>query len=98
VHDRLSPLLNDIVRRARRAKVVRNDLAVSDLGMMIAMLCTVAEVAGDADPELWRRYLAMSLDGVKPGGSKLPVKPLDEETMRRAMATHKQTMSRPTTD
>lgn len=94
VHDRLSPLLNDIVRRARRAKVVRNDLAASDLGMMITMLCAVAEVAGDADPELWRRYLAMSLDGIKPGGSRLPVKALDDETLRRAMATHKQSLAR----
>ena len=94
VHDRLSPPLNDIVRRARRAKVVRSDLEVTDVGMMITMLCAVAEVAGDADPNLWRRYLALSLDGIKPGGSKLPVKALDEATMRQAMATHKEAFSR----
>ena len=93
VHDQLSGPLNEIVRRAKRAGVVRKDLEQTDVGILIAMLCAVTEVAGEADPELWRRYLTITLDGIKPGGSKLPVKALDEPTMRRAMATHKQAVA-----
>jgi hypothetical protein len=96
VQERLSQPLNDIVGRARRAKVVRRDLEVGDLGMIIVMLCAVAEIAGDADPELWRRYLTLTLDGIKPGGSKLPVKALDEQAMRDAVANHKQAIARST--
>ena len=94
IHERLSPSLNDIVRRAKRAGVVRKDLEPTDLGIVIAMLCAVTEVAGEADPELWRRYLAITLDGIRPGGSKLPVPALDEQVMRHAMATHKQAVAR----
>jgi AcrR family transcriptional regulator len=89
VQDRISVPLNDIVRRARRAHVVRRDLEPSDIGMIIAMLCTVADISGDTDPELWRRYLALCLDGLRPDAPKLPVKALDEAQMRRALATHK---------
>lgn len=90
VQQRMSQPINDVVRRARRANVIRRDIEVSDVGMMIAMLCTVAEISGDANPELWRRYLTLALDSLKPGGSRLPVKALDEQAMREAMATHKQ--------
>jgi AcrR family transcriptional regulator len=96
VQQRLSQPLNDIVGRARRAKVVRRDLEVSDVGMMIVMLCAVAEIAGDTDPELWRRYLTLALDGIKPGGTKLPVKALDEQALSDAVATHKQAIARST--
>ena len=93
VQERMSKPINDVVRRARSAGVIRRDIEVSDVGMTIAMLCTVAEIAGDTNPELWRRYLTLTLDSLKPGGSKLPVKALDEQAMRQAMATHKQTMA-----
>jgi AcrR family transcriptional regulator len=90
VQERMSTPLNEIVRRAKRAGVVRRDLEQSDLGIIIAMLCSVTEIAGDTEPELWRRYLTLALDGIKPGGSKLPVKALDEASMRKAFTTHKQ--------
>lgn len=90
VQERMSVPLSDIVRRAKRAGVVRRDLEQTDLGLIIAMLCTVTEIAGDTEPELWRRYLVLALDGIKPGGSKLPVKALDDAALRKAFATHKQ--------
>lgn len=90
VQQRMSPPLNEIVRRAKRAGAIRRDLEPSDVGMIVAMLCTVTEIAGDTEPDLWRRFLALALDGMKPGGSKLPIKALDEATMRKAFATHKQ--------
>lgn len=90
VQERMSAPLNEIVRRAKRAGVVRRDLEQTDVGIIIAMLCSVTEVAGDTEPELWRRYLVLALDGIKPGGSKLPIKALDEASMRKAFTTHKQ--------
>jgi AcrR family transcriptional regulator len=94
IHERLSPPLNEIVRRAKRAGVVRKDFEPSDVGMLIAMVCAVTEVAGETEPDLWRRYLGIVLDGIKPGGDKLPVPALDEPTLMQAMATHKQAAAR----
>jgi len=94
IHDRLGALLDQLLERAKRSGAVRADVESTDIGLLIAMLCTVADVAGNAAPELWRRYLALSLEGLKPGGVRLPGKPLSDPDFRKAMANHKQTMSR----
>jgi hypothetical protein len=49
----------------------------------------VADFASDADPELWRRYLALILDGLRaaPGASgPLPGPPLDAPRLDAAMS------------
>jgi AcrR family transcriptional regulator len=89
VQDRFLVPINQIVRRAKRAHVVRRDLETSDVGMIIAMLCAVADISSDSEPELWRRYLAVCLEGLKPDTPRLPVAALDEAQMRKAMANHK---------
>jgi AcrR family transcriptional regulator len=89
VHDRIAAPLDEIVRRAKRARLVRRDVEPSDVGVIIGMLCTVADIGGDEHPELWRRYLPLCLEGLKPGAPKPAVKALDEAQIRRAMATHK---------
>jgi AcrR family transcriptional regulator len=97
-HDRISVPLNDIVRRAQRARVIRRDVEASDIGVIMGMLCTVADIGGEQHPQLWRRYLALCLEGIKPGTAKPAVKALDEAEIRRAMSTHKQAMAKGPTD
>lgn len=79
------PLVVDIVRRAQEAGVVRADLAVTDVPVIEFMLSAAAEYAEDVDPELWRRYLVIVLDGLRPqreAPSELPVAPMEVGRLR----------------
>lgn len=66
LNDRLTELLGELVERAKNADSMRADAEVSDIGIVVMMLCTVADLAGDVAPDLWRRYLPMLLDGGPP--------------------------------
>jgi AcrR family transcriptional regulator len=93
VHDRFSGPMRTMVERAKQAGQIRPDVDVTDLGIVLVMLCTVADIMGDASPDLWRRYLPMLLDGLR-SGSDLPVPPVPEDVLRKAMDTHKQRLAR----
>ncbi len=65
-----------VLRRAQEAGVVRADLVPLD----VLSLCTVAARLPrwrlEAQPELWTRYLAVTLDGLRPEGAhELPHEP-----------------------
>lgn len=62
--------------RARAAGAVRADADVSDLSAIVIMLCTVAEANAPHNPHVWRRYLPMLLQGLRPGGAPMPAPPL----------------------
>jgi AcrR family transcriptional regulator len=93
VNQRLSGPLHRMIERAKAAALVRPDVEATDLGIVVLMLCTVADITGDAAPDLWRRYLPMLLDGLR-AGSDLPVPPVPEDVLRKAMNTHKQRLAR----
>jgi AcrR family transcriptional regulator len=93
IGEALSGPLRQLVERAKANGAVRPDVEVTDLGIVIMMLCTVADVTGEASPDLWRRYLPMLLDGLRTG-SELPVPAVDEDLLRKAMASHKQRLAR----
>jgi AcrR family transcriptional regulator len=93
VHDRLSAPMRRMIERGKQTGQVRPDVEVTDLGIVVLMLCTVADVTGDAAPELWRRYLPMLLDGLRTD-THLPVPPVPEDVLRKAMDTHKQRMAK----
>lgn len=93
LNDRLSVILGELLVRAKTAGTVRADAETSDIGIVVLMLCTVADLSGEAAPELWRRYLPMLLAGLRPG-PQLPVAPLGEAVFRQAMAHQKQRLGR----
>jgi AcrR family transcriptional regulator len=93
VHDRLSGPLRELVERAKASGAVRADVESTDIGIVVTMLCTVADVTGDASPELWRRYLPMMLDGLR-SGPEPAVPALSEDLLRKSMSTHKQRLAR----
>jgi AcrR family transcriptional regulator len=64
VRDRLQPLAESIVDRAKAAGVLRPEFGVNDVAMMLTMIGTVTDYAGELAPNLWRRYLGFMLDGV----------------------------------
>jgi AcrR family transcriptional regulator len=93
INERLSAPLRSMVERAKSAGELRPDIGVTDLGVVVLMLCTVADVTGDAAPGLWRRYLPMLLEGLR-AGADLPVPAVTEDVLRKAMASHKQRLVR----
>jgi len=93
INEIISPLLTELVARAKADGVVRDEVDSTDVGVAVMMLCTVADVTGDVAPGLWRRYLPMLMDGLR-AGSPLPVPALSPEDFREAMSCHKQRLMR----
>jgi AcrR family transcriptional regulator len=76
VRDRMHPVITRLVERAQASGDLREDFAATDVKMIAFMLASIAEYAASVAPGIWRRYLAMLLDGLRParpGTSSLPV-------------------------
>ncbi|HEY3714430.1 MAG TPA: TetR/AcrR family transcriptional regulator [Jatrophihabitantaceae bacterium] len=86
--DLLTGLLDEIFHQAREAGVVREDAVATDFGLILHMLSALTDLTSDENPQLWRRYLPMLLDGLRPGGTPLPVAPLSVDQLTRAMSEH----------
>ncbi|MEH3054932.1 MAG: TetR/AcrR family transcriptional regulator [Patulibacter minatonensis] len=66
-----------VVERAQAAGVLRDDIVATDLPFIVAAIGGATESCvpglGAESPELWRRYLQIVLDGLRPeGASPLP--------------------------
>jgi AcrR family transcriptional regulator len=72
---RLHPLAAQIIERAQAAGVVRPDCETQDFGVVVLMVGAVIDAARDVSPDLWRRYLTLALQGLRPASS--PPEPLD---------------------
>jgi AcrR family transcriptional regulator len=86
--ERIGPIVDDLMARARDAGDVRSDLAASDLAVIQLMLGAVIDFTHDVDPDAWRRVLAIVLDGLRSqrdGPSPLPVPALDDAQLERAI-------------
>lgn len=62
---RLEPLLIAVVERAREAGVIRAEATPQDLPISLLMLGTLVDAGHELAPDLWRRYLALILDGLR---------------------------------
>ena len=74
--DRMRPVITRLVERAQAAGELRADFSAPDLKMIAYMLASIAEYAATVTPEIWRRYLTMLIDGLRPardGVTELPV-------------------------
>jgi AcrR family transcriptional regulator len=84
----ISPLAEQLLRRAQDAGAVRRDLVVGDLLMGKLMLVTVAQHTPDA-PDQWQRYFHLFLESIRvhPGEepAPLPVPPLDAALVHQAV-------------
>lgn len=73
-----------LVERARAAGVVRSDLEAVDVPMLVFGIARAAGPFVAVEPEIWRRYLGVVLDGLRPGGTPLPVRALTFGEVDRA--------------
>ncbi|MFI5506415.1 TetR/AcrR family transcriptional regulator [Mycobacterium sp. NPDC051804] len=84
---RLTPSITKLVEHARRDGHLRPDVEPSDMPVIGMLAGTVSEWAGHVEPELWRRYVALLLDGMRDrdGQDRIPVDALEDEQMDAAM-------------
>src|SRR3954471_3441086 len=63
---RLRTRVTELFDRAKAAGVLREDADPLDTPVIMFMLGAVMDRARDVEPELWRRYLGLVLDGLRP--------------------------------
>jgi AcrR family transcriptional regulator len=88
VRGRLEPIVGQLIERAHAAGALRPDIAHQDMPVISVMLGAVIDAARDIEPELWRRYLAIVLRGLRADPTPLeplPVGPLTEEQLEDVM-------------
>lgn len=84
--ERVGPVVADIVQRAQAAGVLRSDVTEQDLALVPAMLAPIVANARGIDDELWRRVLALVMDGFRSGASEaLPGTPPAAEAVDAIM-------------
>ena len=85
---RNAPLVEQMVERAQAAGQLRADLRQTDIPFIVFLLADATQLAHGASPGIWRRYLALILDGMRPGRAgvtPLPVAALLPEEMEKSM-------------
>jgi AcrR family transcriptional regulator len=65
VRARMFPLAAKLVQRAKDAGALRADFQPADVPMMFLMLTAVLDAAREVEPELWRRYLEVFIQGLR---------------------------------
>jgi AcrR family transcriptional regulator len=84
----LHPLAAQLIERGQAAGVVRADAETQDFGLLQTMVGAVMDAAAEVDPNLWRRYFTIALQGLRPEGApltSLPVLPLPPEKMENLL-------------
>src|SRR5215470_3357288 len=84
----MQPLVTSIIQRAQESGDVRSDLQPTDVPLIEFMLGSATEYAGQVRPEIWRRYLALVLDALRPSraaATDLPEPALTPDEMVQAM-------------
>jgi AcrR family transcriptional regulator len=93
--DRMRPAIGSLIERAQADGQVRADLGATDIPMIEFMIAAAAEYAWQVRPEIWRRYLALILDALRPAsasGTPLPEPELTPDEMAEVM--HSNPLSR----
>ncbi len=94
--EQMRPAVSKLVERAQAAGALRPDFSATDVPLIALMLSAAAEYAGPVQPDVWRRYLTLIVDGMLPsrdGTSELPVAALTPEEIEESMRAHGQRTS-----
>jgi AcrR family transcriptional regulator len=84
--DRLRPLIAELVSRAKAQGTLRKDFDPLDVQVLLWELGRVVEATGHCASGLWRRYLALALDGLRAEAARpLPVAPPTRKQLDQAM-------------
>ena len=89
--DRMRPAIGSLIERAQADGQVRADLRPTDVPMIEFMVAAAAEYAWQVRPTVWRRYLALILDALRPAsasGRPLPEPELSADEMAEVMQSN----------
>jgi AcrR family transcriptional regulator len=68
--------VSQIMSQAQRAGELRGDVTIDDLAFVVWGISRTVEMTAGSAPQLWRRHLALLLDGFRAAGAHhLPVQP-----------------------
>ncbi len=84
--DRIKPAVDALFERARASGKLRADADVNDLPILQLMVTAVIDYAQDAAPDVWRRYLAILLDGLRAERTPLAPASLSDDQLDGVMA------------
>jgi AcrR family transcriptional regulator len=77
--------MTQLIERAKRVGAMRADLAIEDLAFVVWGISQTVERTADLAPRLWRRHLALLLDGFRADAAHpLPEPPLPPEASHAA--------------
>ncbi|ONM48155.1 TetR/AcrR family transcriptional regulator [Nocardia donostiensis] len=85
--DRITPTVAAIVARARDAGIIQPDIEATDFFALIHMVEGLAEFAKPVNPQVWRRYMALTLNGIRADSTPrqpLPVRALTFDEVEAA--------------
>lgn len=89
LQDRTAEPVLRLVRRGQEKGVLRAEVAPTDIGVLLQMLCAVADLQSATSSEPWRRYLFLLLAGLRPSSTPLEGEPpTDEELRTSAVQRH----------
>jgi AcrR family transcriptional regulator len=86
MRERVAPTVDALVTRAQEQGMLRTDIVPPDFPVLQLMVGAVSDHLGQ--PELWRRYLALIIDGLRarPGElSPLPGPPISDQVLHHAL-------------
>jgi AcrR family transcriptional regulator len=87
---RIWPLVRQLVERAREQGTLRPDFAAEDVALVLWSGERVIERSQGVAPELWRRYLALLLAGLRaPAAGELPRPPLTLDQLDAARSSRR---------
>jgi AcrR family transcriptional regulator len=89
IRARMFPLVNELVKRAQAAGELRPDVEPQDFPILQMMISEVIDVGRDVEPDLWRRFLTLVLDGMRTrrsGPTELAAPPVSLDRLPEVMA------------
>lgn len=89
---RIKPITDELLRRAHAAGGLRRDVTGTDIALLQFMLGAVVDYTRDIDPDAWRRFLGIVLDGLQAdrgGPTPLEPGPLDDAAFEAVLKTWK---------
>jgi AcrR family transcriptional regulator len=96
--DRIAPLIQALVDRAKDQRTVRPDLEQSDLIFIQAGVSAIMDRSRTIEPDLYRRYLTLFLDGIRSDRStltELPAPALSADQTHQAMTRKRRDSNSP---
>jgi len=80
VHNRIETCIDTLLGRARHQGSIRPEVTATDIGVLCSLMGTLIDTFGGSDPQLWRRFLPIVLDGLRAGApTPLPGEALGRE-------------------